>query len=340
MWTTLVEAWEGDRTKPNPYEWKGEVMSQVNVQLELARDEAQRLQHRNDVSLHAKISPSILISTGLDLEDQQLEQWSSVQALYMPLVAWKCSPKGDIPMESTIAELQPHTYKLWLPSEKPKLSSILLQNFEWKLHYAQAFDSLEDLQQITYEVKDQTPMHEIPSKDQRQRFKATLPKKVSLESTLQELKDMHIHPLSVGEGGQSEGHHIVSWIWQTTGVLGNNNTDLQESLQIECCKSQARVNRWSEEVMLLMEEMQRVLKFFTSKMKWCHEHASKQKATGDDICEGLGAYAAHEAALYHALKLACKVDWIKVLKCVLKGEERHQQHIHASTRDKLGACST
>ncbi|KIK77595.1 hypothetical protein PAXRUDRAFT_36771 [Paxillus rubicundulus Ve08.2h10] len=198
VWTMLVEAWEGDRKKPNPYEWKGEVMSQVKVQLELARDEAQRPQHGNYVSLHAKISPSILI----------------IQILYMPLVAQQCSPKGDIPMESVITELQPHTYKLWLPSEKPELSSILLQNFEWKLCYAQAFDSLKDLHSQSLE-------------------------KVGWERTLQELKDEHIHALSVGEGGQSEGRHTMSWIWQTTGVLGNDNADLQESLQIEWCKSQA-----------------------------------------------------------------------------------------------------
>jgi hypothetical protein len=46
-------------------------MTGAKVRLELAQDEAQELQKGNDLSLHAEISPSILISMGLELEDQQ-----------------------------------------------------------------------------------------------------------------------------------------------------------------------------------------------------------------------------------------------------------------------------
>lgn len=43
----------------------------MKVRLELAKEEAQELQNGNDVSIHTEISPSVLISMGLDLEDQQ-----------------------------------------------------------------------------------------------------------------------------------------------------------------------------------------------------------------------------------------------------------------------------
>jgi hypothetical protein len=51
---------------------------------------------------------------------------------------------------------------------------------------------------------------------------------VGWEGTLQVLKDEHIRGLSTGEDGKSEGRRTVSWIWQTIGVSGNENADLQE----------------------------------------------------------------------------------------------------------------
>ncbi|KIJ60877.1 hypothetical protein HYDPIDRAFT_116748 [Hydnomerulius pinastri MD-312] len=391
-WTALVEAWEASRDQPNPYERKGEVMTQVKVRLELAKDEAQELQNGNDVSIHAEISPSILISTGLDLEDQQrrlaadiaaagsgatdlqqaklqhrtnilqrrLEQWSSVQVLYMPLVARRRGGDGNDSTDSAAAELQPQTYKLWLPSEGPELSSVLLLNDEWRLRYAQGFDALEELRQFlrlrSYlldfkknnirgqgsNTRARNTLKGVEAKIQGSAAKYRTAhtalkalgrslRKVGWERTLQVLKDEDLRGLSVGEDGQSEGRRTMSWIWQTTGVSGNENTDLQESLRIEWCKSRARARRWSEEVVLLKEEMRRVQAFFASKARWWRECALKRDDTREDLREGLGAYAARQAALYHALRLACKVDWINVPKRIQEGEEKRLQHIGAGT---------
>lgn len=41
------------------------------MRLELARIEAAELESGTNISLHADVSPSILISSGIDLEDQQ-----------------------------------------------------------------------------------------------------------------------------------------------------------------------------------------------------------------------------------------------------------------------------
>jgi hypothetical protein len=108
------------------------------------------------------------------------------------------------------------------------------------------------------------------------------------------------------------------------------NHQLFEALQIEWCRSRARANRWSEEVTLLTEEMRRVLAFFASKANWWHDRASKRDGVRDDLCEGLSAYATRQASLYHALKIACKVNWIGVQKRVLEGEEKRLQHVGVS----------
>jgi hypothetical protein len=46
-------------------------MSQAAVRLSLSQKEASDLEHGVNDSLHSDISPSILISSGMDYEDQQ-----------------------------------------------------------------------------------------------------------------------------------------------------------------------------------------------------------------------------------------------------------------------------
>jgi hypothetical protein len=46
-------------------------MTQTTVRLQLAEDEARDLHAGVNASLHNEVSPFILISTGLDLEDEQ-----------------------------------------------------------------------------------------------------------------------------------------------------------------------------------------------------------------------------------------------------------------------------
>lgn len=47
-------------------------MTQAAVRLALSMAEAAEIEHGNNMSLHDDISPSVLISSGLELEDQQL----------------------------------------------------------------------------------------------------------------------------------------------------------------------------------------------------------------------------------------------------------------------------
>jgi hypothetical protein len=47
-------------------------MTQAAVRLALSMAEATEIERGNNVSLHDDISPSVLISSGLELEDQQL----------------------------------------------------------------------------------------------------------------------------------------------------------------------------------------------------------------------------------------------------------------------------
>ncbi|KAG2117623.1 hypothetical protein DEU56DRAFT_874102 [Suillus clintonianus] len=179
-WRKLVEDWEGDRSKPNPFEIKVSVVTQASVRLELSQLEAQQLRQGIDASLHPDVSPSVLIAVGIDLEalqrrlatdtanigihatDNQLsamqqrinalrrriEQWIQIQMLYIPSVARLRAYTSDT--EDTTLEEPVHTIKLWMPSAVVKAGmscDVNLCNIEWKLRCAQAHDGLQELRQ-------------------------------------------------------------------------------------------------------------------------------------------------------------------------------------------------
>ncbi|KAG1887643.1 hypothetical protein F4604DRAFT_1674832 [Suillus subluteus] len=127
-------------------------VTQATVHLALSKAEAEEIEHGEHISLDDDISPSALISSGMELEDQQrhvefeahtigqhatdaqkikilqhinalrrrISTWSQVQLLYMPT-----SPACVRPMI--------------LP---------LRTRYEWDLHQAQANDALDDLRAV------------------------------------------------------------------------------------------------------------------------------------------------------------------------------------------------
>ncbi|KAG1726126.1 hypothetical protein EDD22DRAFT_982820 [Suillus occidentalis] len=178
LWRVDVEAWEEDNTKPNPFESRVVPMTQAMVRLQFAERERRDLQDGIDSSLHAEISPSVLVANGLELEDQQrrlradrksssqnptdnqraklqtrsnalqrkLDAWVQVQVLYMPAVAplriraqRDSSPQHELPEDFT----------LFLPSQLNPTTpcDLSLCQIEWQLRYAQADDALNDVRQ-------------------------------------------------------------------------------------------------------------------------------------------------------------------------------------------------
>lgn len=89
QWKMDIEAWKNDMAQPNPFEVKSECLSlplhhictlfsapftaitQASIRFQLAKDEAEEASKTLTPPIHADISLSILISTGIDLEEQQ-----------------------------------------------------------------------------------------------------------------------------------------------------------------------------------------------------------------------------------------------------------------------------
>jgi hypothetical protein len=85
-WQNEVKAWEADRTKPNPFDsrivgashqsvswvvshYHFSEMTQPAVRLALAQQDAREL--KDGISLHTEVTPSVLISTAIDIEHAQ-----------------------------------------------------------------------------------------------------------------------------------------------------------------------------------------------------------------------------------------------------------------------------
>jgi hypothetical protein len=85
-------------------------------------------------------------------------------------------------------------------------------------------------------------------------------------------------------------------------------------LRIEWMKSRAHADRWSEEVVLLEEEMRRVLCFLDWKtIWWIHQGSLRQKASVE-LREGCAAYAAKQAGILRNMALSFAKKWLPLLE--------------------------
>ncbi|KAF8871980.1 hypothetical protein BD779DRAFT_1453348 [Infundibulicybe gibba] len=176
-WRDQIEAWEEGRTLNNPFEVTTETPTQATARRELSEAEARDLEAGKDISLDENVSPSVLISVGMDLETEQravsvessklwdhskdrqrtrlqlrtnalkrkIDGWFKILQLYIPPVALLCQKSQE--SESARNELPPHKIQLWLPSAIGKKATFSrhLAEIEWKLRIGQAYESLDAL---------------------------------------------------------------------------------------------------------------------------------------------------------------------------------------------------
>ncbi|KAG1823160.1 hypothetical protein DFJ58DRAFT_720087 [Suillus subalutaceus] len=340
-WKEEVEAWERDPSQLNPYERSVENITLASVRLELAKEEASEIELGGSHVLHEDCSPSALISSGLELKEQhnslqrRIEAWVKVQELYMPMVAALRRDKAN-------GVVAPESFQLLLPSQVGGTATCDLKfhTIEWKLQYAQAHNTLRSLrsnlraQTAVLKYKDRnlrgqganTRAHntlkgidariEAASTRYQDARKALvilapLVKETGWQSSLQPLNCKDIRGMSDLLWGQTEGRRKLSWIWNMWGAHGDElgNDGSMKDMRIEWCKARAPAMRWKEEVELLWEEMRRILQFFDWQATSWDEHVNQSGSESPTEREGEITYARRQAALRHALSVACQSSW-------------------------------
>ncbi|KAG2048340.1 hypothetical protein BDR06DRAFT_976099 [Suillus hirtellus] len=303
-WRLAVERWESDLSQENPFALTGKHMllalTQAAVRLSLSQQEADNLEHGMDDSLHEEVSRSVLISSGMEIEDQQTH----------------------------LTEEKAHKIELWLPSkiyadatDPVHQCDATLSQYEWELRRAQAYDALDDLRRHLrlhahlYKFKDT----HICGQQANTRVSAIIDKvksNVSIAaarycrawSALKRLSPALSHTMWREEFPKLENDDIHGMSQGKPGQLSGNPSDapegetvLNESLRIEWCKSRTRATHWVEEVQLLQEEMRRVAAYLLWHATWWDVQADRCTGLALAEVEGIRGYAKHQAAVWQDL---------------------------------------
>ncbi|KAF9472049.1 hypothetical protein BDN70DRAFT_819206, partial [Pholiota conissans] len=114
--------------------------------------------------------------------------------------------------------------------------------------------------------------------------------------------------------GTGRTRQTTSWIWRTGSVEGSEGDD--DVLRSEWARSRARVHRCKEEVLLLLEEMRRVIQFLDWRGKWWDARRQSRTGVAADLQEGLEAYALGQAAVQRQLSIRFQATWKTPLNLV------------------------
>ncbi len=123
----------------------------------------------------------------------------------------------------------------------------------------------------------------------------------------------------------SEGRYEISWIWLVCRGPGDASIpsgvetqldprEFLENMKVEWARSQAHAERWHEEILLLEEEMRRVIEYFEWKATWWRQQASRRAQLPSALQRGLTAYAEYQASIFDRLASHCASLWIPYLR--------------------------
>ncbi|KAJ6474617.1 hypothetical protein C8R47DRAFT_1221017 [Mycena vitilis] len=150
-------------------------------------------------------------------------------------------------------------------------------------------------------------------------FKELKPQDLTLDGHVEEDDKVAVKKLkmiSAGKGKRTPRHvkgtskKVMSWIWTAEGAMDSEEQHLHESMRIEWSKALARKDRWAEEVMLLREEMRRVLRYLSWQARWWDERCDARDGQVEaGIGNGLTAYAARQADFHRRLATYFKTQW-------------------------------
>jgi hypothetical protein len=121
----------------------------------------------------------------------------------------------------------------------------------------------------------------------------------------------------------SNSRYELSWIWlvQHGAYPSSSESETQiheaefnQSMRVEWAKARARMMRWKEELMLIQEEMRRVIVYHQWKANWWRERALMQNHEDQVISSGISGYAHKQAAICVRMAEQCAWHWLPHLK--------------------------
>ncbi|KAJ7347334.1 hypothetical protein DFH08DRAFT_960674 [Mycena albidolilacea] len=115
--------------------------------------------------------------------------------------------------------------------------------------------------------------------------------------------------------------HVMSWIWTAPGAFNDKEQYLHGSIHVKWCHACARKVRCSEEVMLLREEMRRVVRYLGWQTAWWRDCAELRMGLTCEIAAGVRAYAPKQADWHERLAGFLCVKWDVSAVVAAQGEQ-------------------
>ncbi|KAF8163735.1 hypothetical protein B0H34DRAFT_650742, partial [Crassisporium funariophilum] len=227
-WTQLCQAWEADPRKPNPFQRPKSTISDANIRLQLAQEDAEAIAKGSHQLIHDDVSPSMLIYQGLEFEGIQqhlardisdlgphstslqnakilersnslrrkFEAWIDIQHLYFPFIAIL---RGRADQQGGGKPLSVQNIELHLPSSlvgKQVFPMDILRT-EWRLRLTHTEESLNDLRGL-----------------------------LLMQSMMQKSKDQHMH----GQRQQTRSRGILNGVEERIRAAAAKYRRIREAL--------------------------------------------------------------------------------------------------------------
>ncbi|EDR07938.1 uncharacterized protein LACBIDRAFT_327111 [Laccaria bicolor S238N-H82] len=269
----------------------------------------------------------------------EIKCFCNLQAIYMPAATVMASEREasqqELP-ESKRNSMEPEHQHLWLLSALPSTQRThnchkSLVDIEAKLHQAQCHDILDKIRNMqrsrlsfirfqNRNIRGQNP--NMRAQDTlnhlEEKMKSLAVKYRTVRKVLLELLGPGSWENSLLEKlGLGQGKKVVSWIWTSAEAIGDGSDEVLH-------EARAWSLRWTEEVHLLKEEMQRVRKTLEWKASWWDERRNGWPGLDDPMSEGVHAYVSRQVSIQWALHECFTRLWEKLLVPLGSQEESNE----------------
>ncbi|KAM6490236.1 hypothetical protein JOM56_014213 [Amanita muscaria] len=330
-WEAMVLEWRNDRSKPNPYKEPAPSTTLQDVRLALAKEEAAEAA-RGRISPH-KVTQTTFLTMALDLEEQQRHL-----RLEVSQIKGTQTSKQLADLEEKRTSLR-NRIQCWRQAQlvyTPCVAALIMTTVlekECRLRIAQADDALAEIRRQRRIVSGlwqfkklnvdgtgnkactrmRTLYNRFNLRTQRCADCYRVARSALLildpngrwQSCLKDLRDNDIRGPGKDDNGSGNRRYEPSWIWlvppaHSMPEMGDSEQVPDDSLlRVEWAKAQARKQRWEEEVILIQEEMRRVVMFHDQAA--CRSDADR-------------TYAEKQAHLCESLARGCVTSWLPTLK--------------------------
>ncbi|KAJ6448052.1 hypothetical protein C8R47DRAFT_1085105 [Mycena vitilis] len=260
----------------------------------------------------------------------KLDKFRELQTVFTP-GAIRTIRAAEAARNTDAAEIKAECVKLYMPSELSALEREVgclggVIDLETRLRENQCHNALVKLRSHLHTKRHLIGFRNAHVTGQIKSTKArTLIAQVNLEAGDMTLDDeveteetkarKKLALIGAGKGARTPRHvpgtskKILSWIWTASGALDDDEKHLHESLRVEWSRAKARKRRWEEEVLILREEMRRVLRYLEWQAGWWMVRVSVRKGEAEALRAGLSAYAQRQAHIHAELYEFFRTEW-------------------------------